>query len=223
LQPTTQIASKPSLHKVVDRRRFTGSAPLVQTDIHELGDERLNPEENVARLREELLQQEAKKKIWGQEELEDPERSSGPCIPWARLIGRLQKCNPGIRVRDGIPGNVALYFRKRPDEYTEVDEIILLNPELARSMDIPVPDDDFFVHHKYVGGFEMKPMPEWAHVTLDSSEIAHREVRGWRSVLIALIKARVITYEAAVAEFGDPETDSRSGRWFDQVAKFKRQ
>jgi hypothetical protein len=221
LQPTTQTVSKKSSHKVVDKRRFTNAAPMVEVDRHELGDERLNPEENVARLREDILKQESKKKIWGQEELEDPERSSGPCIQWDRLIGRLKRCNPGIQVRDGIPGNVALYFRKRPDEYTEADDVVLTNPELARAMNIPVPEDDFFVHHKYVGGFEMKPMPEWAHVTLDSSEIAHREVRGWRSVLLALIKARVITYEAAVAEFGDPQADSRSGRWFDQMQKFK--
>lgn len=216
----SRTATRKPSHKVVDTRRFS-DAPRVERDIFELGDTRLDPTENVARLREEILKSESAKKIYGQEELENVERSSGPRLSWQRLIGRLQKCNPGIRVKDGMEGSVALYFKKRGDEYTEIDDVILTNPELARAMNIPVPEDDFFIHHKYVGGFPMQDTPEYAHVTLDTSEIAHREVRGWRSILLALIKARAITVAAAEAEFGKPITDSRSDRWFEQTAEYR--
>lgn len=196
-------------------------APLVEVDITELGDKKLNPEESLYRERELALAQAAKCKIGGQKELEDVERSSGPRMPWQEVIRRLLICNPAIRVKDGTPGNVALYFKKRSDEYTEVDEVLLHSPAAARTLNIPVPADDFFIHHKYIGGFERHPMPEYAHVSVDSSGLPLREYRGWRSILISLIKERVITYGSAVAHFGNPEGDSRSGRWFEQLQKHR--
>ena len=60
-------------------------------------------------------------------------------------------------------------------------------------------------------------LPEWGHVTVDASNIAHREIRGWRSVLMALIKAKAISYDAAVEEFGNPILDARSQFWFEQL------
>lgn len=222
--PTTQTVTATKSASTRKSKRHSwkkNGAPYVEPVKAMLGDKHLNPEESVCRLREELLQQESKKKIFGQKELEDVDRSSGPRMPWTELIRRLQKCNPGIRVKDGMAGNVALYFRKRSDEMTEADEMVLLAPSAARAMNIPVPDDPFFVHHKYVGGFKKEPMPEYAHVTVDTSEVAHREVRGWRSVLLALIKQRIITYQAAIDEFGNPESDKRSSRWFEQVAEYR--
>jgi hypothetical protein len=123
---------------------------------------------------------------------------------------RLWQCNPKIRVKEGSAGSVALYILKHPSEV-----------ETAEQIGEQRPKDDFFIFHKYVGGFEKKPMPEWSHVTLDTSGLPVREVRGWRSVLMRLIKSRVIAYRSAVEQFGNPETDQRSGRWFEQLAKFK--
>jgi hypothetical protein len=214
--------SKRTTWTEVWKRARSVDAPHVETDIHELGDKRLNPEEVVAREREDLLRIESKKKIWGQEELEDPERSSGTRLQWQEVIRRIQLCNPGIRVKDSQGGNaVALYLRKRNDEYTESDEIMLTAPEIARAMNIPVPEDDFFIHHRYLTGFDKHPMPEYSHVTLDSSHIAHREYRSWRSVLLALIKARAITYASTIQHFGDPESDKRSGRWDEQTQMYR--
>lgn len=181
---------------------------LIQPDIHELGDKRLNPEEAVIKERNELLGIAAKKKIHGQAELENPERSGGPKMPWQEVLRRIRKCNPEIRAKDGSPGSIALYRPKRPWEY-----------ELSDFVEIP-PNGLFFRDHKYVGGFEKQPMPEYAHVTLDSSHLPLREVRGWRSVLMALIKAKAVTYEKVCRQFGEP-TGSRSGRWFDECYSFK--
>jgi hypothetical protein len=222
--PTTQTATVKNSQSRKPTRRFkkTGLAPLVQVDINELGDKRLDPKETVAREREDLLRIEAKKKIWGQEELEDPDRSLGPRLQWKQLIQRILLCNPQIKVKDSQFGRaIALYIRKRPDEYTEIDNIILWQPEVARLMNIPVPADSFFIHYKYLTGFNKHEMPEYSHVTVDSSHIAHREYRSWRSVLLALIKARAITYSAAIEHFGNPESDKRSGRWFEQTQRFR--
>jgi len=153
--------------------------------------------------------------------LEDADRSSGPRMPWSELLRRLQMCNPAIRVKDGSAGSLALYVKKNSDEYTEADVLMLQNPIMARHMNLQVPKDDFFIHHKYVGGFEMHPMPEYASVAIDSSHLATREFRGWRSVLISLVRARVISYQSAIEQFGDPAGDKRAGRWFEQTHNFK--
>ena len=175
-----------------------------------LGDKHLNPEEAVHREREELLKICARKKIWGQDELEDRDRSSGRRMPWTEVVGRLLRCNPGIKVRDGAPGSIALYFHKRHEDYKESDFDYASRPK-----------DDFYIHHKYVGGFEMHPMPEYSSIEIDSSHLPTREFRSWRSVLIGLIKARVITYASAIEHFGDPAGDRRSNRWFEQLQEYR--
>ena len=183
-------------------------APLVEPDIHELGDKRLNPEEAVAREREALLKMESKKRIHGQDDLEKSDRSLGPRLYFTEILRRIRAMNPRVAVRDGVEGNVALYYPKRHDEYKPGD-----------FDDLP-PGGVFFAHHKYVGGMLKDWLPEWGHVTNDTSNVAHREVRGWRSVLIQLVKQHVITYREAIEGFGDPLNDSRSKYWYEQLGKF---
>ncbi|MFZ1973842.1 MAG: hypothetical protein WAU89_13410 [Candidatus Acidiferrales bacterium] len=222
--PTTQTATVTKSISTRKSKRHSwkkNGAPLVEVDITELGDKKLNPEESLHRERERALAQASKCKIGGQEELEDAERSAGPRMPWQEVIHRLQLCNRDIRVKDGAPGNIALYFKKRSDEYTEDDLLMLNSPATARAMNIPVPADNFFIHHKYIGGFEMHAMPEYAHISVDTSGLPLREFRSWRSVLIRLIKERIITYQSAIQQFGNPESDQRSGRWFEQLANYR--
>lgn len=190
---------------------MSNKAPLVETDPMELGDKRLNPEESVCREREDLLKVASAKKIYGQAELEDPMRAFGPRLQWTEVISKLHRCNPEIKVKDGIPGNVALYIRKRADEYSDAD---MMMPDQR-------PKDEFFLHHKYVTGFPKQPMHEYSTVDIDTSHLPTREHRGWRSVLIALIKSGAITYRSAVKEFGDPSGDLRSGRWFEQLQEYR--
>ena len=207
------MPSKPGTHK---KKKFkkSGIAPLVQFDKNELGDKRLNPEEAVIREREDLLRMEQKKKYWHQEELADENRSSGARLQWTEFLRRLRKVNIGIIPKDGMPGSIALYFHKRNDEYQPSD--------FEWDMSRKDPFDTFHRDHKYVGGFPKRELPEWAHLTgIDSSGIATREYRGWRSVLMSLIKAHVLTYKQAVEEFGDPAGDPRARFWFDGVGQFK--
>jgi hypothetical protein len=183
-------------------------APLVEVDKNELGDKRLNPEEAVVREREDLLSIRHKEHAFpGQDLLADADRSTGSQMPAREFIVRLHKLNPAILVKDGIPGNVALYIRKSTAEI-ECDGYDLRYPQ-------------WWNEHRYVSGMPMTSLPEWGHLTTDTDGIAEKEVRGWRSVLIALIKAKAFTYAQAALEFGDPLFDRRSLYWYAQLSKFK--
>ncbi len=174
---------------------------------HQLGDEHLNPQEAVIREREELLQVASRSKIWGQEELESSDRSAGPRLHYTEILRRLWIISPRLTVRDGLEGNVALYRPLEPWEYDPEQD----DPERP----------DWFNRHKYVGGMAKDWLPEFSHVLLDTSNLPTREVRGWRSVLLSLIKNHTITVEGAIQQFGDPSMDQRSGRWAEQIWEFR--
>lgn len=176
----------------------------IEIDRTNLGDTKLSPEEANLREREQLLKMAAKKKIWRQDELEDPDRSAGPRLYYTEILRRLWTLNPDLRVEDGSADQVAIYRPKRHDEYD------------WQQWDPNAPTKwrwDF----EYVAGLPKEWIPEYPHVTLDTSKLATREIHGWRSTLIALIKARAITYRGTIQEFGDPANDQRSTRWFEQL------
>lgn len=178
---------------------------LIVPDINELGDKRLNGAENVAKQRELALKQASANRIEGQDELEKQERSAGPRLHFSEIIKRIRECNPHIQAIDGSPGNVALYIPKKSDDmdYGEPD-----------------PKGEFFTDHKYAGGMPKDWLPEFSHVVLDTSLLPVREIRGWRSVLITLIRAGAISYRQAVNQFGEAR-GQWSGRWHEQLARFK--
>ena len=188
-------------------------APMVETDIHELGDSRLNPEEAVFRERESLLQKAGQYRIDGQDELEDPERACGPRLQYTEVISRIRQVVPNLKVCEGSPGNVALYF-----------------PRLGKDLEHTLREwdwendrkkDPFFRHYRYVGGFPKEEMAEYSTVDVDTSMLPTREKRGWRSVLMALVKQSVLSYAQAVKAFGDVGTDKRGWRWNQQLYPWK--
>lgn len=182
---------------------------LIQTDIEELGDKRLNPDEAVYREREELLKLAATRKISGQAELEDAERSCGPRLSWQEVIRRLRLCNPQLQFHDAqVSRDIAVY---RPKNRVELEaDRYERDPEKR----------EWWNDHKYVGGFPKQDLPEYSHVILDSSNLPVREIRGWRSVLMSIIKANGITYASAVQQFGEA-IGHRSGRWHEQLKAHK--
>lgn len=175
-----------------------------------LGDSHLDPAENLAKLREGNKRLTDQQKISGQAELEDPERMLGSRLSYREVIRRLQKLNPNIKVVDGSFGNVAVYVLKT-------------NQELAESAAEDSGDttrSDWFKAHKYVTGCPKEPLPEYSGVITDERGIAKRELRGWRSVLISLIKSKALSYSQAVEAFGEAN-GSRSWRWHEQLQGFK--
>lgn len=201
------MARKKKLDKI-DKMILARQAPLVEVDCNELGDTRLNPVESNAQLREGNLQKASKFKLCRQEELEDPERGMGPKLPFHEILTRIQKEAPELKARDGSPGNIALYYPRNMQELTE---------ELQQGGGT----DEFFIFHKYVGGFPKEDIPEFSWVDIDSSHLATREHRGWRSILITLLKQGVLSYAATVRQFGDVGTDSRGWRWLEQTQRHR--
>jgi hypothetical protein len=190
----------------------------VEPNKEMLGDKHLDPVESVHRLREEIIEQESNKRLWRQDELADQERSEGPRLNWTDLLRRLQKLNHGIQVRDGLVDDkgvkaVSLYLKKRPDEYTP--------EEIADPLAMTPPNGVFFLDHRYIGGFMQQEMSEWGHVLTDNTEVAVRERRGWRSVLMTLIQSCVITYAQAVKEFGEPKFDKRATFWNEEMQEYR--
>lgn len=198
------------------KRKFkkSGIAPLVEVDKNELGDKRLNPEEAVCREREALIEKAAVFRMPDQAEMENPDRQYGPRIPFQNLLDRLRSLAPALAAKNGSLGNVALYF---PRTAEELDEAI------REGQGIDTNDPEFFLHHKYVGGFPKEELPEFGYMDTDTSKVAtHEHLRCWRTVLIGLIKAGVISYQQAIQEFGDPGGDQRSKRWFRETETWRK-
>lgn len=160
---------------------------LLQIDKSQLGDTHLDPKENLAKLQEGNTKLDQKFMLAGQKELENKEMSLGTPMAYQDLIRLLKRLCPRLIIRDGISNAVALRVPARPGE---------------DSMDGTV----------YVTGFYKQVMPEFSHITTDERGRPHRHTRGWRTVLIDLIKQKLITYESAVHMFGEPN-GLRSGRW----------
>jgi hypothetical protein len=123
---------------------------LIQPDINELGDKRLDPTESVAKQREKCLAMAANKRIYKQDELQDITRALGPRIQFGEMVRRLRKLIPSIKVLDGSPGNVALYAPRHASEIA--DRLSEWEQEQAEAVYRGRKRQDlFFLYHKYVG------------------------------------------------------------------------
>src|SRR6185312_11079130 len=126
--------------------------------------------------REDLLKKASRFKIEDQGELQDEKRSEGARLHFTELLRKLQNIAPGLQAKEGSTGNLALYYPRTTEQ---------LNIALREGGQ----NDIFFIFNKYVGGFPKQDLPEWGYVDIDTSLIATREhVRGWRTVLIGLIR-----------------------------------
>lgn len=179
---------------------------LIQTEKGLLGDGYLNWTEERAR-QEELT--EAKVSTYRehlQEELEDEDRASGSRLQFSELISKLRRICPLLKVVDGMPGSVALYYPCNRQELAEAEK--RKRWELGR--------DPFYFAYKYVGGFPKHDMPEYGYITTDEHRLMKDDVRGWRTVVMRLIKEGMISYRAAIKEFGEA-LGLRSWRWHSEL------
>lgn len=172
-----------------------------------LGDKHLDAAENLAKLKEGNKALTDRQKIAGQSELENPDRMLGSRMPYQELVRKITKLNPGILVKDGSAGQIAIYVpktRKELEESANEDKVY---------------DPTRYAWHKdfkYVTGCGKEPLPEYSGMLVDERGRPHREIRGWRSILIALVKNKAITYQQAEAEFG-PAMGQRSWRYEEQL------
>jgi hypothetical protein len=179
---------------------------MLITQPHQLGDQALDPEEALIRLKEENDAMLSNRRLHRQGELSDPSRSAGPRLSWNELIYRLSKCNPALLFKDGSSGNIAVYA---PRSRRERDE---------HEYDPSKPD--WYNDHKYVGGFAKDWLPEYSHIITNERKLPTREYRGWRSILLTLLKAKAITLESADHYFGHA-TGQRAWSWNQQLKEIR--
>jgi hypothetical protein len=171
-------------------------APIVQVDRNQLGDKRLDPTENLAKLREGNEKLSARSRIPHQEIFEHKGMALG--IPMASndLIRLLKKMAPALIIEDGGVRN-AVAVRVGP---------VLL--------------EDGTIGKRYLTGFYKGTLPEFSCIFSDERGRPTREDRGWRTVVLNLIKQGVVSYKDAVDVFGEP-SGVRAGRW-QEILRAKR-
>lgn len=170
---------------------------LLDPQGNKLGDKNLKDYDAVAKIREDNRKLTDKHKIPNQAILEDREAAIGVAMAPATFIQRLQKL-PGVIVEPGgVPNAVAV-------RATVLDG----DPES--------PTNGTYIK-KYISGFFTNQiMPEWSYLILDKNGIPTREVRGWRTVLLALFHSRICTYPQLKAAFGEPN-GQRNVLWREQT------
>ena len=167
-------------------------APIVIFDKNELGDKRLDPTESLAKIKEENAKLAQKSRIKHQDELENTEMALGQPMQWRNLVYLLQKMNSKILIRDGgVRDAIQVRYPDADDMYSR-----------ANGGD----------GTRYITGFYKEVMPEFSAIMSDERGRPKRECRGWRTVLVALIRQGIITYKSAVDVFGDAN-GIRAGRW----------
>lgn len=154
---------------------------LIQPDKNLLGDKHVKDAESVAKLKEDNAKAAAQNRIPNQDILEDRGAALGIPMQPSELILRLQKLNPKIIIQQGGVRN-------------------------AVAVRYPVMEDGKEVK-KYITGFYVdNPLPEFSCVVTDERGLPWREIRGWRTVLTALIRQGILTEKRCDLHFGKPGT-----------------
>jgi hypothetical protein len=144
--------------------------------------------EAVDKAREDTKKQASANRIPDQSLLENHDMARGSELEANELIRRLERLDPKILIqKGGIEGAVAVRY--------------------------PLPDENGDIKPQYVTGFYLQKLPEYSSVTLDNMGLPHREVRGWRSVLMALIDRGILDRGKVDLLFG-PASGQRTGLWY---------
>lgn len=152
---------------------------LIKDDSALLGDKYLNETEGLAKIKEENQKTTDQSRIPDQEILEDKKAAVGLTMDPSELINRIQRLNPRILVElGGVKNAVAIRYAKKNAE-TGKDE------------------------KAYVTGFYIDhPLLEFSYVLVDDKGLPVREMRGWRSVLLALVRQKLLTLKQIELTFG---------------------
>lgn len=168
-------------------------APVVFPDSRELGDTRLDGRENIAKLKEKIRQQR-KKHILPEQPYLLMQSAIGAPMGWQELVTKLKKLQPALIIMDGgYPNSIQL---RMPDPSN-------LDPKDRGTT--------------YVGGFKKKVLSEYDTATTDQWGVADKFERGWRTVVLNLIKCGWARKADADRIFGEASGNARSELWARQV------
>jgi hypothetical protein len=150
----------------------------------------ISPAEAIAKATEDTKKQASAFRVPDQAILEDQKmaKQAGYWLDYQELIRRIGLLNPRVLFQTGgVTNAIAVRYPKR--------------------------GDDGKLHPEYITGFYCESLPEYSSVTLDEKGLPHREIRGWRTVLMALIRAGALTKTQCDTIFG-PAMGERSMLWY---------
>lgn len=174
---------------------------LLDPQGNKLGDKRVENAEGVARLREQVRGIADKKRIANQDMLEDQDMALGSPMSPSLFIQKLRRLPNVIVEPGGWPNAVAIRT-------------------VVRDNDVESPTYGQQVK-KYVSGFFTdRVLPEFSTILSNPMGLATREIRGWRTVLLALFHQKVVTLHQLKAVFGDAN-GQRSKLWHEQTQAAK--
>lgn len=164
-------------------------APVVFPDRWELGDTRLDPKENIAKLKEKITAQR-KKHILPEQPYLLMQAAIGKPMGWNEFVLKLKRLNPNLIIMDGgYPNSIQLRI---PD---------------------PSNTDPKDRGTTYVGGFKKQVLSEFDTATTDQWGVAEKFERGWRTVVLNLIEWGYATKKDADRIFGEASGHQRSDLW----------
>jgi hypothetical protein len=162
----------------------------------------LSTSEHTARLRENNLNSEAvKRQRWeGQDELKDDRSRVGRPMRHTDFLSVVQKLVPNLYITDGrIQGHLAV-FRTYPGPQSHLDgrDFCYL----------------FFMETGVLNEFSSYQFDPITDVPIKESK------RGWRTILLRLIKAGLLTEDTCNKVFGRPE-GLPANRWHAELQKYR--
>lgn len=179
-------------------------APSLIIDPTVLGDRLPRDKDSIAQKREDTKNfRDKNHRGKDQDFLTNQDMAAVNYIEPFDFIRRLKKLNDGLLFGRGLPGHVSLWVLALDDEPS--------SPTFGKLTEVAI-----------ACGFPInKPLPEFSWLGTDSWGIATKEEqRGWRTVLIRLIKGGFLKYQAVKAEFGEP-LGIRGKAWHDQLREWK--
>jgi hypothetical protein len=160
-------------------------------------DHYLSPAENVAKLKQGNKELAAKKRMPKQDLLENQDMAVGQPMSPTLFIQKLRRLPNVIVEQGGIPNAAAVR--------TVVTDTDPTSETYGKEI------------KRYISGFYTdRILPEFSSILPDVNGLPTREIRGWRTVLLALFRSKVASYSQLKAAFGEPH-GQRGILWQDQT------
>lgn len=166
---------------------------MCQSCITALYNSRLGRDEVEGYLKEDEDRRLANKRLPGQEERKESPARWGRAMHSSEFINRLRQIIPNLHVRDG-----------------NIPGDISLYKVFGDSVD-------------YVCYLTSGIMPEYEIVRVDEHNLPVGSKRGWRTVLLRLIKSGLVTEEQAIKCFGHPSNGEAARFYLAELQSHRQQ
>jgi len=128
------------------------------------------------------------------EQLKDAEARLGAPLTHAMLIQRVLKLNSNLWAEDSINDSSVVGLYRRDQEGNK----------------------------EFLVAFDKGWMPEFSIIFTDAADLPVKEKRGWRTVLIRLLKKRALSWAQVKSVFGDVHgTHERNTRWRQETRPYR--